>query len=92
MALNIKHQDNIFFVEGTIDATTAKQFKNHLEFLILYTKALTININGVNAIDSNGMKALRGLNTTALISNKAFSIIGYGCKDIYDDFQLNNVA
>lgn len=92
MALTITQQESIFLVEGTINATTANQFKNHLEFLLLYSKALTINIDGLQAIDINGMNTLRDLHTTALIQNKKFSIVGYGCKEIYDDFQYNNAA
>ena len=92
MALTIKENNGIFLVEGTINATTVKQFKNHLEFLLLYANGLTINIDGVKAIDANGMKVLRALNTTALVYNKPFEIVGYGCKAIYDDFQYNNAA
>jgi anti-anti-sigma regulatory factor len=92
MALTIKQQDKTFLVEGTINVSTVKQFKNHIEFLLLYTKDLTINIDGVKAIDSHGMRILRDLYTTALNYNKKFSITGYGCKDIYNDFQLNIAA
>jgi ABC-type transporter Mla MlaB component len=92
MALTIKHENNTFLVSGTINATTVKQFKNHLEFLLTYNKGLTINIEGVKAIDANGMYALRHLHALALIQNKAFSIVGYGCKEIYDDLRLTSAA
>lgn len=92
MALKIKQQGNFFLVEGTINSSTVKQFKNHLEFLMLYTKSLTINIDAVNSIDTNGVKALKDLFSTALTYNKKFSIIGHGSKDIYDDFQFNYAA
>lgn len=92
MALTIKHENNTFLVVGTINVLTVKQFKNHLEFLLSYNKILTINIDGVTEIDSNGMRALRDLQTTALIKKKVFSIVGFGCKEIYDDFQLINAA
>lgn len=92
MALTIKQQENIFKVEGHINSTTAKQFKNHLEFLLLYTKSLTINIDNVEEIDKNGMRAFHDLYTTALTYNKKFEIIGYGCKDIYEDIQHQYAA
>ncbi|GAA4884870.1 hypothetical protein GCM10023311_04230 [Flaviramulus aquimarinus] len=92
MALTIKENNGIFLVEGTINSTTVKQFKNHLEFLLLYSKALTINIDGVKAIDENGMKTLRALHTSALVYNKTFEVVGYGCKAIYDDFQYHHAA
>ncbi len=92
MALKIKENNGIFFIEGFINGSTVKQFKSHLDFLILYTKGLTINIEGVKLIDANGMKAFRDLYTTALISKKHFSIIGYGCKEIFQDFETNIAA
>lgn len=92
MALTIKENNGTFLVEGTINNTTVKQFKNHLEFLLLYKKSLTIDINGVTAIDKNGLKAIEALFLTALIYNKKFDVIGYGCKDIYESMDLKYVA
>ena len=85
MALKIKQQDTIFNVEGHINVATVKQFKDHLEFLLLYTKSLTINIDKVEEIDTSGIQAFHDLYTTAIIYNKKFEIMGYGCKDIYNE-------
>lgn len=79
-------------VEGTINSKTVKQFKKHLEFLIIYSKALTINIEGVLSIDKDGMKAIEALHKMALTYKKPFTIIGYGCKEIYDDIQVDDAA
>ena len=87
MALKIIQEEDSFLIQGIINSSTVKQFKNHLEFLLLYTKALTININEVKSIDRNGMYVIRNLHTKALINNKKFSVIGYDCKEIYDDFE-----
>ncbi|MBU3821265.1 hypothetical protein KO566_04265 [Flavobacteriaceae bacterium XHP0103] len=92
MALTIKQQNSFFNVEGNINSSTVKQFKNHLEFLILYTKSLTINIDNVKEIDKDGMKAFHYLFAKALNYKKKFEIIGYGCKDIYEDIQYNHAA
>lgn len=92
MALTIKENNGTFLVEGTINATAVKQFKNHLAFLLLYTKALTIDINGVTAIHKNGLKAIEELFSIALICNKKFDVIGYGCKGIYDSIELEYAA
>lgn len=92
MALTIKQHDNQFLVEGIINASTVKQFKNHIEFLILYTKQLTINIEGVKTIDSNGVNTLKALVFFASKFNKKFKIVGYGCKDIYEELNYNKAA
>ena len=92
MALSIKENNGTFLVEGTINATTVKQFKNHLEILLAYTKHLTINIDKVTAIDKNGLKVIEDLFEAAEFYNKPFSVIGYGCKDIYDSIDMSVAA
>lgn len=92
MALEIKENNGTFFIEGMINASTVKQFKNHVEFLMLYTKGVTLNIDSVTEIDANGMHALRDLYTIALIENKSFYITGNGCKEIFQDFESNLAA
>lgn len=92
MALKIKENNGTFLLVGTINGTTVKQFKNHLEFLLAYTKSLTINIERVTAIDRMGLKAIEDIFRAAKNYNKVFSIIGYGCKEIYDDIDMQIAA
>ena len=51
------------------------QFKNHLEFLLLYNKSLTLNMDGVKTIDDYGFQVLKELYKTSLLKNKKFAII-----------------
>ena len=46
----------------------------------------------VTEIDSDGVEALKTIYRNAISWNKPFSIIGYGCKEIYDELRLNAVA
>ena len=92
MSLTIKENNRIFLVQGSINSKTVEQFKNHLEFLLLYKNNLTINIDGVCAIDRMGMKTIKVLRTLALSNNKSFDIVGYGCKAIYEDILDSNYA
>ena len=84
MALTIKENKGVFLVEGEVNITTVKQFKNQLEFLLACTKSLTINIDKVTAINKSGFKVIEDLFHAAEFFNKEFSVIGYGCKDIYE--------
>ncbi|WP_331497758.1 STAS domain-containing protein [Flavivirga spongiicola] len=92
MALKITKQNRTFLVEGTLNATTAMSFQNHLEAVLNTYETLTIDIEMVTEIDTNGMKALRALYSNALIYNRPFYIVGTGCKEIYDDLTFTNVA
>ena len=84
MALRFIHQGKVFLVEGTINTKTIKRFKNHLEFLLLYTTSLTLNMDGVKAIDDNGFKVLKKLYAASRSSNKSFTIIGKGSEGIHE--------
>lgn len=92
MALKITEQNGTFIVEGTINATTAMDFQNHLESIINVYETLTIDIENVTEIDTSGMKAMRALYSNALIYNRPFYILGTGCKEVYDDFSFTNAA
>lgn len=84
MSLKIKANNNTFLVEGVIDQRTKKQFKNHVEFLMVYTKSLTLNIDRVTAIDHVGVNLIKELFKKAKFYKKDFYITGYGCKDLYE--------
>ncbi|NNC45826.1 MAG: hypothetical protein HKN99_08085 [Winogradskyella sp.] len=92
MALTIKENNGVFFAEGTLNTSTAKNFQSHLEFILNSYNMLTINIDNIEEIDASGMMALRALYTNALINNRSFYVLGDGCKEIYDDFRYTNVA
>ncbi|MDO5969066.1 STAS domain-containing protein [Flavivirga aquimarina] len=92
MALKITEENGTFLLEGVINATTATNFKNHLESIFNEHETLTIDIENVTKIDVKGMQTIRALYSNALTLNKPFYIIGTGCKEIYDDFALINAA
>ena len=91
MLLTIKENNGVILLEGAICSETVKKFKDHLEFLLVYKKSLTINIDRVTAINKAGLTVIEGLFNKAKISNKSFFIIGYGCKEIYEFVDLSAV-
>lgn len=92
MESRITQQNGIFLVEGAINANTALVFQNYLRTILNAYGELTINIENVTEIDAHGMNALRALYTNAERQNRPFDIIGYGCKEIYDDFRQTHAA
>ncbi|OIQ30362.1 MAG: hypothetical protein BM564_03055 [Bacteroidetes bacterium MedPE-SWsnd-G2] len=93
MALKITEKNGIFMVEGAINTATSKYFESHIWAIINKYNNVTINIDNVNYIDSNGLSILRNVYLSCLMKyNIAFYIVGNGCKEIYDDFRFNKVA
>ncbi|WP_298892868.1 hypothetical protein [uncultured Psychroserpens sp.] len=92
MALRILEENGAFQLHGSLTATTARSFIIHFEHIINTAKDVTVNIEKVKCIDACGVEALKTLIAIALQSNNMFSVIGYGCKDIYDDYKSSFAA
>ncbi|WP_299120311.1 STAS domain-containing protein [uncultured Winogradskyella sp.] len=84
MSLTIKENNGVFLVEGAINASTVKHFKNHCETLLNAFGELTIHIENVTEIDASGINAIQVLYKNALKLNKGFMVIGNISKNIYD--------
>ncbi|MEY8850070.1 STAS domain-containing protein [Psychroserpens sp. XS_ASV72] len=87
MALQIIENNNTFELHGTLNTATSKSFLNHVKLLMAHTKEMTLSIDHLSFIDESGVGALKHLLTEAFRQHLKFSIIGYGCKDIYDEFK-----
>ncbi len=92
MSLKISEQNGTFFVNGKINTSTLNSFKSYFHYNLSQNNKVIMNIDNVIEIDKSGLEIIRNLNNKALLENKMFSIVGYGCKEIYDDFNQFNVA
>lgn len=89
MAILIENQNNVFNVKGEINQLNAKILKSYIESQFHAYDRVVLNINDVRKIDKAGINILTSLYQVSLLKKKSFSIIGYGCKDIYDEFLLS---
>ncbi|WP_417558686.1 STAS domain-containing protein [Mesoflavibacter zeaxanthinifaciens] len=92
MALSITKNKKAFEVKGRINATTASFFKTHFINALNSKNGLSIDINNVTEIDSNGMRALKELYSKAKTYKKPFYILGNGCKEIFDELRIESLA
>ncbi len=92
MSLNISEKNGTFYLNGNINTTTSRFFIIQIEHSIQKYRNVVINIDNVNEIDRDGLAAINTLRAIALRNHKVFSILGYGCKEIYDHFNQNLVA
>ena len=93
--MNLQLQNNgevIIHLHGNIDFSNAEFIKSHIEHLLDNHENIALNIENIVKIDHQGMAILQGLYFEALSNSKKFSIIGSGCKEIYDHFKGHNAA
>ena len=84
MSLHIFKQNGIFYLKGKINASTLKSFITYFEYNLSQSKKIIINIDKILEIDKGGVEAIYNFTKNALLNQKVFSIVGYGCKEIYD--------
>lgn len=92
MSLRITEKNETFHLQGKLNSITSRSFIIHFEYLLSITDELNLNIDNVHEIDANGITAIKTIYSKSLLDNKSMSIIGYGCRDIYDEFRNANIA
>ncbi|EDP71254.1 hypothetical protein FBALC1_02182 [Flavobacteriales bacterium ALC-1] len=84
MSLTIKENNGVFMVDGSINGSTAEQFKMHCQSILNANGELTIHIENVTEIDTSGVNAIQALYINARKQNRGFMVIGNISKNIYD--------
>ncbi|GGZ85984.1 STAS domain-containing protein [Algibacter mikhailovii] len=92
MNLEITNCNNFFKVKGTLNKGNVALFKYELKDVFEKRDQVTISIKDITGMDKYGVHAMAQLHEEALSKNKKLSIIGYGCKDLYDHFKSGNAA
>ncbi|GAL66771.1 STAS domain-containing protein [Jejuia pallidilutea] len=89
MDLNIISCNNFIKLKGVLNKNNIGIFQ--AELLKAYKKynALTISIEELQTVDCFGVNALADFHTKSLRDNKELSIVGLGCKALYEHFKAN---
>jgi anti-anti-sigma regulatory factor len=92
MNLKITHSHNFFKLKGILDKQSLGVFQNEFNNIFERVNALTISIEEIEWMDRYGVKAMTGLHDEAILKNKKLSIIGLGCKELYEHFKYKTTA
>jgi anti-anti-sigma regulatory factor len=92
MELIITNCNNFFKIKGTLDKNNLGVFQSEFKNIFEKVNALTISIEDIDSMDRFGVNALAELHKEAIAKNKSLSIIGLGCKDLYNHFKSEIAA
>jgi len=92
MNLKITHYSYFFKLKGILDRKNLSIFYKEFNDIFDRENSLTINIEEVEWMDRYGVKAMTELHNEAISKNKKLSIIGMGCRDLYDHFKYQTTA
>lgn len=92
MELKITNCNNLFEMKGALTKSNLEVFQNEFKNIFEKVNALTIGIEGIEWMDRDGVNALAKLYKESIIKNKKLSIVGLGCKDLYNHFKSDAAA
>lgn len=92
MDLRITSYNNFFKLKGLLNKSTVSFLNEELEDALYKYKKLTISIEGLDDVDRYGIKALADLHAQSVKKNIQLSIVGYGCKKLFDHFKSCEAA
>ncbi|MTE26368.1 MULTISPECIES: STAS domain-containing protein [Winogradskyella] len=87
MDLQITNYNNRFQIKGTLNKLNLKTFHAHFSNIFDKLDDVLLDIESVESIDRAGVMALARLHNESITKSKRLSIVGLGCKDLYDHFK-----
>ncbi len=87
MDLRITSCNNFFKLKGTLNKKNISVLKDEFQEAFHRFNTLTISVEDLESVDRTGVNALTELHSKALLSNVQLSIVGLGCKELYDHFK-----
>ncbi|UKM65967.1 hypothetical protein GSB9_02539 [Flavobacteriaceae bacterium GSB9] len=92
MDLKITNCNNFYKIKGTLNKSNINLFNKEFKNVFDRAKTVTISVQEIESMDKFGIEAISKLHNEALMKNKRFSIVGFGCKELYDHFQTETAA
>ncbi len=92
MELEITRYNNFFKIKGILNKRNIDVFKEKFNCVFDALSSVTISIENIEWMDRYGVEAFVKLHDEAVLKNKKLSIIGLGCKDLYDHFKTKKAA
>lgn len=87
MDLQITNYNNRFQIKGSLNKLSLKTFNSHFANIFDKLDDILVDIESVESIDRAGVMALARLHNESITKSKRLSIIGLGCKELYDHFK-----
>lgn len=92
MELTITNYNNFYKLKGSLNQSNLEVFNKTFQFIFEKFDSLTLSIDDLENIDRFGVKALVNLHNQSISRNKQLSIVGLGCKELYDHFKSEETA
>ena len=92
MNLEINCYNNYYEVSGVLNKKTIHIFQKEFKRIFDSVNSITLSIEGLKSIDRYGVIELTRLHNESINKDKKLSIVGYGLKDFYNEFQSQQLS
>ena len=92
MDFEITKYNNFFKLSGVFNRRSLPLFQSEFEHVFDKLDKLTISLENLENIDRYGVMAIAKLNNEAITKQKSLSIIGFGCKEVFEHFTNSDAA
>ncbi|MBF8148766.1 STAS domain-containing protein [Winogradskyella sp. F6397] len=87
MDLHISNYNNRFQIKGDLNKLNLKIFNDQFSNIFDKRDSILLDIEHVSSIDRAGVMALAKLHNESITKSKQLSIVGIGCKELYQHFK-----
>jgi anti-anti-sigma regulatory factor len=87
MDLKITNYNNRYQIKGSLNKLNLKTFNDYFSNIFDKLDDVLLDIESVESIDRAGVMALAKLHNESITKSKRLSIVGLGCKELYDHFK-----
>ena len=87
MDLQITNYNNRFQIKGSLNKLNIKTFNTHFANIFDKSDEILLDIESIESIDRAGVMALARLHNESIVKSKRLSIIGLGCKELFQHFK-----
>lgn len=87
MDLEITNYNNRFKLKGTLNKLNLRTFNAHFAHIFDKFEDVLLDIEQLENVDRYGVMALAKLHNESITKSKSLSIIGFGCKELFEHFK-----
>lgn len=92
MELKITNCNNFFKIKGSLNKSNLGVFQSEFKNIFDKLDSITISIEDVTSMDRYAVNAFADLHRESIARHKNLSIVGLGCKDLYNHFKSEMAA
>lgn len=91
MALQIKKNNNVYEISGSLNSSNTEVFKKHFKSIVEQSKLVMISLKNLSEIDSESVRMLHRMYKTAMNKNRVIYLLGKSNEKVKNMFSEQRI-